>query len=159
MQVGAAAPLRKAQVGLTSYKQSDLIRPPGPWRLTRLARSGARVRLVGDCVQYALLCRGQLDACVDPAMKPWDIGALAICVLEAGGSVSDLTGATARLVERSSLVAASSASLRRAIVAQVGEAALMAPRIAPRDRAADRTRRRRRGRSSGAGLQRIRIEQ
>jgi fructose-1,6-bisphosphatase/inositol monophosphatase family enzyme len=53
-------------------------------------------------------------------MKPWDIGALAICVLEAGGSVSDLNGEDAALVERTSLVAASSASLRREICRQVG---------------------------------------
>ena len=122
VRVGAAPALAKAQVGLTSFKESDLAPRPGPWRLTRLAWSTGRVRLVGDCVQYALLCRGQLDGCVDPAMKPWDIGALAACVQEAGGSVSDLAGETTRLVERSSLVAASSARLRRAIVAQVGEA-------------------------------------
>lgn len=118
VRVAVAPPLARAQVGLTSFKRSDMARPPGPWRLSALGPSAGRVRLVGDCVQYALLCRGQLDACVDPAMKPWDIGALAVCVLEAGGSVSDLAGETTRLVERGSLVAASSARLRRAIVAQ-----------------------------------------
>ena len=83
-------------------------------------RAAGRLRLVGDCVQYALVCRGALDAAIDPLMKPWDIGALAPCVLEAGGTVSDLTGETARVVERSSFVAASSARLRREICAQVG---------------------------------------
>jgi histidinol-phosphatase len=68
------------------------------------------------------VCRGALDAAIDPLMKPWDIGALAPCVLEAGGSISDLTGQTARIVECSSLVAASSAHLRRAICAHVGGA-------------------------------------
>ena len=122
VRVGAAVPLARAQVGLTSFKESDLAPRPGPWRLTNLAWSVGRVRLVGDCVQYALLCRGQLDGCVDPAMKPWDIAALAACVAEAGGSASDLTGETTRLVGRSSLVAASSAGLRRAIVARVSKA-------------------------------------
>jgi histidinol-phosphatase len=120
IRVAKSCALSKAQVGLTSVKESDLARRRGPWRLTGLAQAAGRLRLVGDCVQYALLCRGQLDACVDPLMKPWDIGALAACVLEAGGSVSDLTGESTRLVERSSLVAASGASLRREIVAQVG---------------------------------------
>lgn len=120
VRVGSRRTLSAAQVGLTSFKQSDLGRNPGAWRLTQLVRSAARVRLVGDCVQYALLCRGVLDAAVDPLMKPWDIGALAICVLEAGGSVSDLNGEDARLVERTSLVAASSATLRREICRQVG---------------------------------------
>jgi histidinol-phosphatase len=120
VRVSKPCALSSAQVGLTSVKQSDLASTAGPWRLTALARAAGRLRLVGDCVQYALLCRGLLDAAVDPLMKPWDIGALAACVLEAGGSASDLTGETTRLVEHSSLVAASGAGLRREIVAKVG---------------------------------------
>jgi len=121
-RVTVAAPraLAAAQVGLTSVKQSDLAPRRGPWRLSRLARSAGRLRLVGDCVQYALLCRGALDAAIDPLMKPWDIGAIAPCVIEAGGSLSDLNGETTRIVERTSLVAAASAGLRRSICAQVG---------------------------------------
>jgi histidinol-phosphatase len=120
VRVAAPRPLSAAQVGLTSFKESDMARRAGPWRLTALARAVGRVRLVGDCVQYALLCRGALDAAIDPLMKPWDIAALAPCVLEAGGSISDLAGETARIVERSSFIAASSARLRRAICARVG---------------------------------------
>jgi histidinol-phosphatase len=120
VRVGKPCALSRAQVGLTSVKESDLARRAGPWRLSRLARSAGRLRLVGDCVQYALLCRGMLDASVDPLMKPWDIGALAACVLEAGGSVSDLDGERTHLVERTSFVAASATGLRRAIVAAVG---------------------------------------
>jgi histidinol-phosphatase len=122
VRVAAPRALSAAQVGLTSVKESDLARRRGPWRLTELARAAGRLRLVGDCVQYALVCRAALDAAIDPLMKPWDIGALAPCVLEAGGSISDLTGETARIVERSSFVAASSAHLRRAICAHVGGA-------------------------------------
>jgi histidinol-phosphatase len=115
VRVAPARALRVARLGLTSFKESDLAVGGGPWRLSRLARATGRIRLVGDCVQYALVCRGILDAAIDPLMKPWDIGALAICVLEAGGSVSDLNGADGALVERRSLVAASSPVLRRAI--------------------------------------------
>lgn len=115
VHVGPGRPLATAQLGLTSFKRSDLARPAGPWRITALARAAGRVRLVGDCVQYALLCRGRLDGAFDPAMKPWDIGALAPCVLEAGGSVSDCNGETSRIVERTSFVAASSPALRRAM--------------------------------------------
>lgn len=122
VHVGPARALSAAQVGLTSVRQSDLARRPGAWRLTGLARAAGRLRLVGDCVQYALLCRGAIDAAIDTLMKPWDIGALAPCVLEAGGSISDLNGESARIVERSSFVAAGSASLRRAICACVGQA-------------------------------------
>jgi histidinol-phosphatase len=121
VRVAAPRALNAAQVGLTSVKESDLARRRGPWRLTDLARTVGRLRLVGDCVQYALLCRGALDAAIDPLMKPWDIGAIAPCVLEAGGSISDLNGETAQIVERSSFIAASSANLRRAICACVGK--------------------------------------
>ena len=123
VRVAAPPGLSEAQVGLTSMKESDLARRRGPWLLSQLARKVGRLRLVGDCVQYALVCRGRLDAAVDPLMKPWDIGALAPCVLEAGGSISDLTGQSARIVERSSFVAASSAHLRRAICKYVGGSA------------------------------------
>ena len=120
VHVGPTRALSVAQVGLTSVRQSDLTPRPGPWRLTHLARAAGRLRLVGDCVQYALLCRGAIDAAIDTLMKPWDIGALAPCVLEAGGCISDLNGESTRIVERSSFVAASSASLCRAICACVG---------------------------------------
>ena len=120
VRVTATRALSNAQVGLTSVKESDLARRRGAWRLTDLVRAAGRLRLVGDCVQYALLCRGAIDAAVDPLMKPWDIGALAPCVLEAGGSVSDLNGESARIVERSSFVAASTSTLRRAICRLVG---------------------------------------
>jgi histidinol-phosphatase len=117
VHVAAPRALSSAQVGLTSLKESDLARRRGRWRLARLMRHGGRLRLIGDCVQYALVCRGRLDAAIDPLMKPWDIGALAPCILEAGGSISDLTGQTSNIVERTSFVAASSARLRREICA------------------------------------------
>ena len=115
VRVAPTRVLRTARVGLTSFKESDLTAGGGPWRLSALARASGRIRLVGDCVQYALLCRGILDAAIDPLMKPWDIGALAICVREAGGAVSDLNGEERALVQRRSLVGASSPALRRAI--------------------------------------------
>jgi histidinol-phosphatase len=123
VRVAAARPLSEADIGLTSVKASDLAREGGPWQLASLLRAAGRLRLVGDCVQYALLCRGSLDAAVDPVMKPWDIGALAPCVLQAGGSLSDLAGETARIVERSSLAAASSAGLLRRTCTLVGNVA------------------------------------
>jgi histidinol-phosphatase len=119
VHVAKPRPLARAQVGLSSIKQSDLLPVPGPLRLSALLRNAGRLRLVGDCVQYALVCRGALDAAVDPLMNPWDIGPLAVCVQEAGGSVSDLHGETTHVVDRRSFVAASSGSLRRAICRQI----------------------------------------
>lgn len=120
VRVGPPRALAAAQIGLTSFKESDLARRPGPWRIQDLARAASRLRLVGDCVQYALVCRGALDAAIDPLMNPWDIGPLAVCVTEAGGSVSDLNGEQTRLIERRSFVAASSSALRAQICRLVG---------------------------------------
>jgi histidinol-phosphatase len=115
VHVGAPCPLSRAKVGLTSFKEKSLAHRPGARQVTDLTREVGRLRLVGDCVQYPLLCRGALDAAIDPLMKPWDIAALAPCVLEAGGSISDLGGETTDIINRSSFVAASSARLRREI--------------------------------------------
>jgi histidinol-phosphatase len=119
VHVGPPRSLADAKVGLTVFKEQHLARRPHARGVNELPRRVGRFRMVGDCVQYPLLCRGALDAAVDPAMKPWDIGALVPCILEAGGAVSDLDGETSRLIERTSLVAASSASLCREIRNQV----------------------------------------
>jgi histidinol-phosphatase len=121
VRVAPTRALSEAKVGLTSFKERDLAHRPGAWAVTDLSRRVGRLRLVGDCVQYALLCRGALDAAIDPLMKPWDIAALVPCVVEAGGSISDLNGETSQIIERGSIVAASSDKLRREICGQFAE--------------------------------------
>jgi histidinol-phosphatase len=111
VRVGAPRPYGQADVGLTSYKVTDLCKPRGPWRLSRLLPEVGRVRLVGDCVQYALLCRGELDGALDPRMSAWDIGALMVCVREAGGYVADFTGTDRDVLTASTFMAASSKAL------------------------------------------------
>jgi histidinol-phosphatase len=111
VRVGAARRYGQADVGLTSYKVTDLGNPRGPWRLSALLPEVGRVRLVGDCVQYALLCRGELDAALDPRMSAWDIGALMVCVREAGGYVADFTGATKGLLNANTFMAGTSRAL------------------------------------------------
>lgn len=113
VRVAAPRPFGRADVGLTSYKATDLGNPAGPWRLSRLLPAVGRVRLVGDCVQYALLCRGELDGALDPRMSAWDIGALLVCVPEAGGAVADFAGADRDLLTASTFMAASSRALVR----------------------------------------------
>ena len=116
VSVGPVHPLSQAKVGMTSVKEHGWHTEPGGPEVARLARKAGRLRMAGDCVQYALLCRGQLDAAVDPFMKPWDIAALVPCVTEAGGVISDLQGQTSAILERKSIVAANSARLRGEIV-------------------------------------------
>lgn len=123
-RVHVASPRRlsQAKVGMTGVKERAWLDRPGGREVTALAPRVGRFRMVGDCVQYALLCRGVLDAAVDPFMKLWDIAPLVPCVLEAGGTLSDLNGETSNLIERNSIVAASCTSLRREITRAVGSA-------------------------------------
>ncbi len=115
VHVSAPRSLAQAKVGMTSVKEHHWLARPGGQAVTRLAEKVGRLRMVGDCVQYALLCRGVLDAAVDPFMKPWDIAAVVPCVREAGGFISDLEGQTSRILERTSIVAAGTERLRREV--------------------------------------------
>jgi histidinol-phosphatase len=115
VRVAASRPLSQAKLGMTIVKERRWLARPGTAEMTTLVHKAGRLRQVGDCVQYALLCRGALDAAIDPFMKPWDIGALVPCVREAGGCISDLHGETRRILECTSIVAASSSALRREI--------------------------------------------
>jgi histidinol-phosphatase len=115
VRVAQPRPLSQAKVGMTAVKEHAWVKRPGGRAVVDLAQHVGRLRMVGDCVQYALLCRGVLDAAIDPFMKPWDIAPLVPCVLEAGGTMSDLNGGTSGLIERESIVAASCAPLLREI--------------------------------------------
>ena len=119
VRVAPPRPLSQAKVGMTAVKEQAWLKRPAGRAVMNFAQQAGRLRMVGDCVQYALLCRGALDAALDPFMKPWDIAALVPCIVEAGGSMSDLSGETANLIDRESMVAASSASLRREIVRKI----------------------------------------
>jgi histidinol-phosphatase len=115
VHVARARPLGDAKVGMTSFKERSWLKQPGARDVAELAFKVGRLRMVGDCVQYPLVCRGVLDAAVDPLMKPWDIAAVVPCILEAGGVISDLSGRADDMIGRSSTVAASSEGLRRAL--------------------------------------------
>jgi histidinol-phosphatase len=115
VRVAESRALADAKVGMTMFKERSSLDQPGAREVGELAFKVGRLRMVGDCVQYPLLCRGALDGAVDPLMQPWDIAAVVPCILEAGGAISDLEGRTTDIVGRGSIVAASSESLRREI--------------------------------------------
>lgn len=115
VHVAQPRPLSQAKVGMTIVKERAWLKRPGAREVIEIAQRSGRLRNVGDCVQYSLLCRGALDAAIDPFMKPWDVGALVPCVREAGGSIGDLDGETAQIIDRRSIVAASCERLRREI--------------------------------------------
>ncbi|MER7890545.1 histidinol-phosphatase [Micromonospora sp. NPDC094482] len=60
-----------------------------------LMRECWRSRAYGDFYGYMLLAEGALDVMVEPELSLWDIAALVPIVTEAGGVVTDLTGASA----------------------------------------------------------------
>jgi histidinol-phosphatase len=84
----------QAFVMSTSLEHTDMdARDPMPTvRLSRLYQQARRFRWSGDCINYALLCRGLIDIALDSRMHPWDIAAVAACVTEAGGIVTSLDG-------------------------------------------------------------------
>jgi histidinol-phosphatase len=115
VHVAESRALADAKVGMTSFKERSWLDRPGAREVAELAFEVGRLRMVGDCVQYPLVCRGVLDGAIDPLMKPWDIAAIVPCILEAGGALSDLEGRTEGIISCGSIVAASSDALRREI--------------------------------------------
>jgi histidinol-phosphatase len=115
VHVAKAKALAEAKVGMTSFKERNWLKQRGAREVAELAFKVGRQRMVGDCVQYPLVCRGVLDAAVDPLMKPWDVAPIVPCIIEAGGVISDLQGRATDLIDLRSTVAASSEDLRREI--------------------------------------------
>jgi histidinol-phosphatase len=115
VHVAKAKSLGEAKVGMTSFKERSWLKQRGAREVAELAFKVGRQRMVGDCVQYPLVCRGVLDAAVDPLMKPWDVAPIVPCIVEAGGVISDLQGQTADMIGLGSTVAASNEGLRRQI--------------------------------------------
>jgi histidinol-phosphatase len=56
------------------------------------ARAGT-VRTWGDCYGYALVATGRAEAMFDPVVSIWDVAALVPIIEEAGGTITDWSGA------------------------------------------------------------------
>ena len=61
-------------------------------KLTDLIATCYDDRGFGDCFGHVLVATGQVEAMVDPVVKPYDVAAIKICVEEAGGRFTDLSG-------------------------------------------------------------------
>jgi len=81
------------------------------YSLKPLIQHSRKLRIVGDCFQHALVCRGRIDLAVDAAMQPWDSAALVPCIREAGGAACCIDGSVENLVFGGSLITAASATL------------------------------------------------
>ncbi len=85
--------------GVSSPRNGTLLY--GAWRLFSKSQRPGLLRLVeeahdergfGDSYAHALVAMGMAEAMVDPVVQPYDVAAVKICVEEAGGRFTDLTG-------------------------------------------------------------------
>lgn len=117
VRVRPAVALDQAFVSASGVHGTDIQPTSGQaWPLTRLIRGAGRFRSCSDCLQYALLCRGNLDVAMDTIMQPWDIAALVPCIEEAGGVVSNLAGVRENLIHGGSLLASTHPALHTAVL-------------------------------------------
>ncbi|WBB66605.1 histidinol-phosphatase [Micromonospora sp. WMMD812] len=90
-----------------------------------LMRECWRSRAYGDFYGYMLLAEGALDVMVEPELSLWDVAALVPIVAEAGGAITDLSGAPALAsgpdLEHSAI--ASNGALHPDILARLGRPA------------------------------------
>ena len=92
--VSEVATLAQSRVGFASWRgwvEAGLDRQ---WAsiLTRCRRS----RGFGDFWGHMLVARGAAEAMAEPDLQPWDVAALSVIVAEAGGRLTDFSGAPFR---------------------------------------------------------------
>jgi len=78
--------------GTLTYGGLRLTPPSYRKRLTDLIATCYDDRGFGDCFGHVLVATGQVEAMLDPVVKPYDVAAIKICVEEAGGRFTDLKG-------------------------------------------------------------------
>jgi histidinol-phosphatase len=114
VQVSAVTQLDAAILSVGNLK--SLAASPAGWsRLGALIGRVNRLRGYGDFVHYHLLARGALDVVLESDLNILDIAALTVIVREAGGVVTDLTGAPIGL--KSSSLLAGNPALHAAVLA------------------------------------------
>jgi histidinol-phosphatase len=114
VQVSAVTQLDAAILSVGNLK--SLAASPAGWsRLGSLIGRVNRLRGYGDFVHYHLLARGALDVVLESDLNILDIAALTVIVREAGGVVTDLTGAPIGL--QSSSLLAGNPALHAAVLA------------------------------------------
>jgi histidinol-phosphatase len=114
VQVSAVTQLDAAILSVGNLK--SLAASPAGWsRLGALIGRVNRLRGYGDFVHYHLLARGALDVVLESDLNILDIAALTVIVREAGGVVTDLTGAPIGLKSNSLL--AGNPALHAAVLA------------------------------------------
>lgn len=119
VQVAASVPLHEAVVSASGMHASDIwpAADGAAWCVSPLLQRVRKFRFCGDCMQHALICRGNLHAAIDTIMQPWDIAALLPCIHEAGGVASSAGGQRDGLVFAGSLASACSEAVLEEVLA------------------------------------------
>jgi fructose-1,6-bisphosphatase/inositol monophosphatase family enzyme len=107
-RVSGCARLADASVSSTSI---HLYAPEPLAAFHRVAAHAAGARLGGDCYAYGLVAAGHLDAVVETGLQPYDYLPIVPIIEEAGGVITDWSGAPLTLTSRGDVVAAASLSL------------------------------------------------
>jgi histidinol-phosphatase len=89
--VSGVAELADAYLSTTDVKTFDAIGRRDDY--LRLVDACWETRAFGDFWMYCLVAEGVLDVAVDAAANPWDLAALVPILTEAGGTLTDLSGA------------------------------------------------------------------
>lgn len=82
----------------------------------RVSEKAAITRLGGDCYAYGLLAAGHLDAVVETGLQPYDYLPIVPIVTEAGGEMTDWSGAPLTAASSGRVVAAATPELHARIV-------------------------------------------
>jgi histidinol-phosphatase len=118
LKVAPDIALEQAVASATGVHATKIWHKPGQPEadLAALIESVRKFRFVGDCLQYAMVCKGRLHTALDPIVAPWDIAAVLPCVREAGGVASSLSGDERGVTWSKSLVASCGPTLHRAVL-------------------------------------------
>ncbi|SEL28193.1 histidinol-phosphatase, inositol monophosphatase family [Roseovarius azorensis] len=96
--------------------EGEKIHTDHPHLFDRLLGAGALRRLSYDCQPHALVAAGQVDAVVDYGLKPYDYLPMIPIVQEAGGTITDWSGAPLDLTSDGRVVTAATAELHAALL-------------------------------------------
>ncbi len=118
VRVGSKVGLKQAVVSAAGVHSSDIHTNSGefPYNLTGLIHQVKKFRFCGDCLQHALVCKGNLHVAIDTLMQPWDSAAIIPCIEEAGGIATTLSGHRKGIVFGGSLLTSCDRSLHHEVL-------------------------------------------
>ncbi|MEX1156995.1 MAG: inositol monophosphatase family protein [Chloroflexota bacterium] len=96
-EAGADRPIRVSSIGRLAeahvlYGSIGRLGPRREARLAAMARGAWRNRGFGDFWGHMLVAQGSAEVMVEAELRPWDVAAPAIILVEAGGRLTDFAG-------------------------------------------------------------------